>query len=198
MGGRILVRAVGLALLITLAGAGGAVARGAESSGRAFQGVALLSGWSKGQLQNQDEYELVPVIVRFSYDLNVWLGRCDWRLPGEWRFNIEPFFGQSWSPATDQEYGCGFFLRWQQPVWGRLGVYLEGGVGPIYMTLDSEEQSTSFNFIDQVGAGVMFEVNDRLGAELGYRFRHVSNAGIKHPNGGIENDVVLLGLSYAY
>ena len=160
--------------------------------------MAFLTGWSKGQLVYQDEYELNPVIVRFSFDLNAVLARYDWRWPGEWRFNVEPYFAQSWSPDQEQEFGCGLFLRWLCPLDGRVSLFIEGGAGPMYMTLDSAEQSTHFNFIDQAGVGLIVKVSEACDAELGCRFRHVSNAGIDNPNSGIESTGVLFGVSYRY
>jgi len=186
----------GAAFLYGLAEAVLAGPANTETGKTALQEITLLSGWAKGQLMDQPEYELTPIIVRLSYDPDVWLHSVGLDMPGQWRLNVEPFFSHTWSPVSGQEYGCGFFVRWQYPMGKRFSAYLEGGTGPIHMTLDSVEQSTGFNFIDQAGMGVTMQVCEKVRAELGYRIRHVSNAGFKERNGGIENDVLLLGLSY--
>ena len=78
------------------------------------------------------------------------------------------------------------------PIWrtGNSWGYIEGGFG-VYLlskTINSPEHRlpSSFQFGSHVGAGVHLGKNARLGIAL----QHLSNAGIKQPNGGI--DLVLL------
>jgi hypothetical protein len=73
------------------------------------------------------------------------------------------------------------------PVWrtGNSSGYIEGGLG-VYLlskTVNSPEHRlpSSFQFGSHVGAGVQLGRNARLGIAL----QHLSNAGIKQPNGGI-------------
>ncbi|HEX2199598.1 MAG TPA: acyloxyacyl hydrolase [Burkholderiales bacterium] len=74
--------------------------------------------------------------------------------------------------------------------WG----YLEAGFGPYLLSRTVNNRTTSLpselQFGSHVGAGL------RLGrTTLGLAFQHLSNAGIKQPNGGI--DFVQLTLGYA-
>lgn len=70
--------------------------------------------------------------------------------------------------------------------------YLELGIGASYLSKDyvtsSRAFSTRWNFYDVVGAGYRFGAKDRH--ELGLRYVHVSNLGIRKPNPG--EDLVLL------
>ncbi len=64
--------------------------------------------------------------------------------------------------------------------------YLEAGVGLRLLThtstSDQHNFSTAFQFGDMVGLGVGFGKN--AATEVGFRFQHISNAGIKEPNPG--------------
>ena len=78
----------------------------------------------------------------------------------------------------------------------RLGhsPYLEAGVGAhVLSDLDvgtGREFSTRFQFGDHIGAGVRFGHYD-----LGVRFQHLSNGGLRNPNPGI--NFLMLRLQYS-
>ena len=63
--------------------------------------------------------------------------------------------------------------------------FLEGGIGAAYFTetdLDDQDLGSKFQFEDRLGAGLRFA----SGSEVGVRYYHYSNAGIKQPNDGID------------
>jgi lipid A 3-O-deacylase len=72
------------------------------------------------------------------------------------------------------------------PVWRLEGAhgYVEGGFGAYVLSKtvnnDTTSLPTSFQFGSHVGAGVALK-----NAGVGVAFQHLSNAGIKQPNGGI-------------
>ena len=74
--------------------------------------------------------------------------------------------------------------------WGKFGGYLEGGFGGYLLskTINNDEHRlpSSFQFGSHLGVGM------RLGrsSTIGIALQHLSNAGIKQPNGGI--DLLLL------
>ena len=65
--------------------------------------------------------------------------------------------------------------------------YVELGIGAHYLTNETITQrrqfSTNFQFGDHIGAGVQFGEHDAF--DIAYRLQHLSNAGIDHPNPGI-------------
>ena len=68
--------------------------------------------------------------------------------------------------------------------WG----YIEGGIG-LYLlskTINNDENRlpSSLEFGSHVGAG--FRFSGRHDATIGTAYQHLSNAGIKQPNGGID------------
>ncbi|KUZ17943.1 deacylase [Burkholderia diffusa] len=70
---------------------------------------------------------------------------------------------------------------------GQLRPFVEAGAGIRFLTSPTISNklslATSFQFVDVVGVGAQF--GERQQYQLGYRFQHVSNAGIKEPNPGI-------------
>ncbi|MGB9677607.1 MAG: acyloxyacyl hydrolase, partial [Candidatus Ratteibacteria bacterium] len=71
------------------------------------------------------------------------------------------------------------------------------GTGIIYLSSDFVEQSTNFNFASSGCFGVRIQIKKVfLDAEI--RLRHVSNAGIKEPNEGINSKIFLIGIGYDF
>ncbi|WP_175914965.1 MULTISPECIES: acyloxyacyl hydrolase [Burkholderia] len=70
---------------------------------------------------------------------------------------------------------------------GQVRPFVEAGAGIRFLTSPTISNklslATSFQFVDVVGVGAQF--GERQQYQLGYRFQHVSNAGIKEPNPGI-------------
>ncbi len=67
------------------------------------------------------------------------------------------------------------------------GFYLEGGIGAHLLSstqLGDKPFSTLFQFGEHLGLG--YRLGDRGSMDIGYRYQHLSNAGIKRPNSGIE------------
>jgi lipid A 3-O-deacylase len=79
-----------------------------------------------------------------------------------------------------------------EPDHGRSPWYLEAGIGISLLSRDystpDKTFSTRWNFYDVLGAGYRF--GDHGQHELGLRYNHVSNAGLRKPNPG--EDFLLL------
>jgi lipid A 3-O-deacylase len=80
------------------------------------------------------------------------------------------------------------------PVWRAdfARTYVEGGIG-LYLlshTINNDvtHMSTSFEFGSHVGAGL--RIGERRETRIGIALQHLSNAGIKEPNGGVNFLVV--------
>ena len=177
-------------------------AQSSHSSGGS-QRISVLSGYSQSHLDNleDDDYQLVPLVWRFSYDGDYLLRKIGLNVPGRWQMNIEPYFAQVISPDNRQEFGCGFMLRgylFSLNLPKQISFFLEGGVGPAVLTQDNKNQDTDFNFIDQIGGGIEITLSEQCSLEITDRFRHVSNAGLGNDNGGIDGNVFLVGMTWRY
>jgi lipid A 3-O-deacylase len=114
-----------------------------------------------------------------------WMQMGNWHLGGYW----EAQFGQ-WSGTdkrTISDLGVTPVFRFQQTSPSSISPYVEAAIGfhvitPVRMD-EKRDFGGSFQFGDHVGAGARFGEKGRY--ELGMRFQHLSNGGLKKPNNGI-------------
>ena len=81
------------------------------------------------------------------------------------------------------------------PIWRYEGTraYFEGGIGAYVLSKtvnnDTTSLPTSFQFGSHIGTGLALK-----NASVGVAFQHLSNAGIKQPNGGINFYLATVGV----
>jgi hypothetical protein len=128
-----------------------------------------------------------------------WLARNGWHLGGYWDFELAQWRARAYQNVGGQhqsltDIGVTPVFRWQADDAKRW--YLEGGIGAHLLSQlydnDSRKLSTSFQFGDHVGAGYVFD----NGWDVGMKFQHFSNGGIKEPNAGINFVVFKLGRKF--
>ena len=108
---------------------------------------------------------------------------------GHWRWLYWDLSFGGWTGGHGRVYDLGFTPT------ARLGrsAYVELGVGAhVLSDLDvgtGTDFSTRFQFGDHLGVGFRFRNYD-----LGFRFQHLSNGGLRNPNPGI--NFLLLRLAY--
>lgn len=160
-----------------------------------FKDLNLTSGFMKAKIREKKEYQGIPFLYRFGFDLRPALkNKSDCLL----EFVVEPFTNIVVKPKSNLESGCNFVFKFAPKLTARLYPYVEGGIGMIYLTMQTREQSTRFNFNEVVGGGITYFLKKNIALNLGYRYRHLSNAGIKKPNKGIETAMCLAGISLFY
>jgi lipid A 3-O-deacylase len=118
-----------------------------------------------------------------------------WNLDLE--YLVEGWIGGVTGPQNAIEVGInpiGFKLSYDA---GQTVVpYFAGGVGVLYTGLQGIELGGPFEFNETVGAGVELFVEEALALTVGFRYRHVSNAGIKDHNAGLDTLFGQIGLSW--
>ena len=170
--------------------------RASEGLGKWLQEVGFVTGFLEGDLKYQDDLSAVVLGMRFGFDLKPFTKKLFGFEPkGLLELVYEPFINTITGPRANVEVGLPLFFKYAYPLTQKLYPFVEVGTGPYYMTLSTYEQSTQFNFISQGGAGLSYFIKDDLSVNVEYRRRHVSNASIKEPNGGIDANVYLVGLS---
>jgi hypothetical protein len=114
-----------------------------------------------------------------------WLQSGNWHMGGYWDAQVGQWSGDGKNTITD--LGLTPVFRYQQTTPSSISPYVEGAIGfhlisPVRLE-PARGFSTAFQFGDHVGAGARFGERGRY--DLGLRFQHLSNAGIKKPNNGI-------------
>ena len=158
---------------------------------------SFLSGWGKAPLkQRADDYEIVHLGLGFGFDASNKFLKV--KSHDMLEFVVEPFINPVCSPDSNVEVGCGLLLKYAHSISNGFSPYIEAGTGGVYTTQDVEQQSTRWNFITQCGFGLHYFFREDRSLNIGYRFRHLSNAGIKDPNLGIDTHSFLVGFSFFY
>ena len=171
--------------------------------------IGVFSGFACGKLEEKQYYRVIPQMLRWGFNLNtVGLGFTDLLKPLTDKLNVkpkgftelvfEPFVNIVATPDSNIEAGCTILMKYAYPVTEKLYPYGIAGGGIIYLTQHTREQSTQYNFTPQMGAGITYFFKKDLAFNIEYRYRHLSNGGIKEPNGGINVGMLLLGVSLFY
>jgi lipid A 3-O-deacylase len=99
-------------------------------------------------------------------------------------------------------HGVGFTpkIKWMFEGTGRLRPYVEFAGGPFYTDLAGQipEESARFNFILTAGGGLSWFFTPQFSFNAGYRFHHISNAGTRYPNLGLNSSLPFGGFSFYF
>lgn len=130
-----------------------------------------------------------------------WFAEREWYLSGYWEVGIGYWEGDKGGTGNDSVTTVSlipvFRLQPQRPLGKGVWPYIDLAIGFYLLsdtTIGDKNLSTSFQFGDHIGAGIRFGGKKEF--EIGYRFEHLSNAGIKSPNPGI--NFHLLRLIYRF
>jgi hypothetical protein len=119
----------------------------------------------------------------------------NWDLGNEWHVQWQLDLSAGWVGNRNENAAIG--TLGPSLVLGRAGwpVSLEGGSSPTFMsshTFGSKSFGSEFQFTSHVGLNWDFAPHWRLG----YRFQHMSNAGLAQPNPGL--NMHMFALSYIF
>ncbi|MDD4879650.1 MAG: acyloxyacyl hydrolase [Candidatus Omnitrophica bacterium] len=173
----------------------------AVKSDACLKELGFYSGWGTADVGRGSDtepirkYDNVYLAGRFGFNLKKCL---NWKIPGMFLFMVEPFVNPVVKPSSNYEAGCSLGLKYAYPVTSKFYPYIEGGTGGIYISERTRDQGSHANFVDHAGAGVYYFIKDNIALNAGYRYRHISNLGIKKPNSGIDTNSVIAGVSLFY
>jgi lipid A 3-O-deacylase len=145
------------------------------------------------ELGTGDSTDMGRVGVQWDWNKR-WLQTGEWHVGGYWEASIGRWHrdtnavGQN-SNLTDVGFTPVF--RFQRN--DLKGPYAEAAVGFHWLSrtqIGDKRMSTQFQFGDHLGAGYRF--GDKGQYDLGFRYQHLSNGGIKRPNNGINFSQVRL------
>ncbi|MEI7789515.1 MAG: acyloxyacyl hydrolase [Chlorobiaceae bacterium] len=161
--------------------------------------IGIGSGYAWGSLKREPVHLTVyPAFVRIGFNMNSLVGMEDHQSTLQLVF--EPFLNSMTAPKTGVETGCSIGLRYLHPLSVSVALFTEASFAPMFLSIKSVEQGAAgFNFLDQLGAGLQYKVSERTAIFGGYRFRHISHAGlVNRPNGGINSNALVAGFSWLY
>jgi hypothetical protein len=173
--------------------ADGDVPEAARSSDRLFTESSIITGFGTSDIAEGD-YQPVLLIWHLGVDLKRFFAVLE-KLRGSLSFYLEPQINPVVNPESDIECGIGLGFEYMYPFTDKFSLYIMGGIGPHYISVVTRDQANRFIFSDTAGAGLYYFITKDSAINLGYRFRHMSNAGLEHPNAGIETHFGTIGYS---
>lgn len=153
----------------------------------------------EGGVSTDDGIDRIGILTQWDWDRQ-WFAEGDWFLGGMFETNASYWGGDSGRTGNDWlfDFGVSSVLRFSRhaPI-GLFTPYFELGVG-VHLTseseLDDKDFGINFTFGEYLGAGV--KLGERQQWELGYRFQHLSNAGLSDHNPGINFHLLRLGYRF--
>lgn len=173
-------------------GAGYALAKGTNEFG-------LWAGGSPDSVGNIEDRQLLLVALRYGRVLAAWESvSLQYTLdifpaavvfePDHFRSGSSTIYGAGLSPF-------GFKLNFLPQSW--IQPFIDASVGFLYFQRDIPvPDSSRFNFTPEAGLGVQFFLAPNYALTLGYKFHHISNAGISQNNPGMNSHVIYAGFSF--
>jgi hypothetical protein len=170
------------------------------SSHKWFRSFGFTTGFGSAPLDKKDDdYEVVPLLFQFGLDINPIAEKLHIKSNlTDLELLIEPFANFIARPSANVEIGCSFPLRYSLKLASCFSPYIEVGLGFVYTTQHVHEQGSQFNFTTQLGIGTQFYLSEHYALTAGYRFRHMSNAGLSTPNRGVDFHFGMIGLTYIF
>jgi hypothetical protein len=108
---------------------------------------------------------------------------------------INPVFIKDDSHKIYLEMGLNIGLQHLFPLYKKVSVYAMISSGPHVINVQSINQASGFIFSDNMGTGLYYFITKKSAINLGFRIRHISNANLAMPNGGINTYNFYLGFS---
>ena len=154
-------------------------------------GLSLFAGPSRAvdgisvEVGGGDGADMTRIGVQWDWNKR-WLQGDRWHVGGYWDLAAGYWHNSSPPGFNEELFDLGFTPVFRLQRNDLMGPYVEAGIGFHLLSdtsLGSKRFSTSFQFGDHIGVGVRLGFKGRY--DLGYRFQHLSNGGIKDPNNGI-------------
>lgn len=108
----------------------------------------------------------------------------------------EPFVAYINRPTEGVSFGVSGLLRYYFLNETAFRTFADGGLGVSYNTLQYPGQASKYLFMPQVGLGIEFNVGKSTKMFIEDRFIHMSCASIKEPNGAVNSNTVMIGISF--
>jgi hypothetical protein len=161
---------------------------------RLFTESGVILGYGTGDIADNKHYEPILLIWHLGVDLKKFFPELG-KHKGRVSFYLEPQINPVVNSKMNIEYGIGLGIKYMYPITDKLSPYIMGSVGPHYISVVTNDQANGFIFADTIGVGFYYFLTKNSAINLGYRFRHISNADLADPNSGIDTHSGTIGYS---
>ena len=156
------------------------------------------SGSSREGIEELGDVGIVNLISRFGIGLTDPLGSPDSWIRGNIELLVQLDVLLNTRPHFGRGIGAGISLRYNFLRGERIVPYLDANLGLLGLDFDLAGQADGFNFNVGLGLGAHWFVRSRLAIDTEVRWQHISNANTRRPNHGINDALILVGMSYFF
>jgi len=160
-------------------------------------GLGLGVGFAADVFGSKGAHDLVLTRFYYGWMLGDVVGKDRW-YRGNWEVVQEIFGGVQYHPRNRYVIGETTFLRFNFATGTRWVPFLDAGVGILATDIGAPSLGSVFEFNEQFGAGLNYFWHKNRALTLEYRFIHISNAGIREPNLGVNENVFYAGVSWFF
>ena len=157
------------------------------------QGTGLGIWGSAGQ--DAEDVRFVGLVPRYGVGLGDPVAE-ESVLHGNLELLLEGALLAAYGPKGGFLGGANVVLRYNFLSFERIVPFVELGAGLAYLELDLDSQSDGLSFTPQGGLGLHWWLSPRASLTASWRLHHVSNAGIGADNDGINDSMLLIGVSW--
>jgi hypothetical protein len=97
--------------------------------------------------------------------------------------------------SNEIEAGVNVGFRFNVRINKCITAYVMPSTGAYYISVNTIDQANGYIFELSPPVGLYIKLNEATALNLQYKYRHISNAGLKDPNFGIENQFAVVGIS---
>jgi hypothetical protein len=171
---------------------GGGLRKGATDIG-----FTLGGGIGLKALGSTREHDLVLAGVHYGRVISGVFAKDKW-YAGNFELRGEIFGGEQISLHDAYIVGATPVLRYTFATESRLVPFLDFGAGVTATDMKRPDLGSEFEFNSQGGPGIHFFWNKNLAITVQARLMHISNAGIRHPNNGVNVIRISGGISWFF
>lgn len=173
-------------------GIGSGFQKGARNAGFALGPGLGLKTWG-----SDEAHSLALAFGHYGWILSDVLAEGKW-YQGNFELRADLFAGAQFDPSSKYVVGASIGPRYNFITDSPWVPYVGASVGPSATDIREDDLSTTFNFNIQIGCGTHYFFREDVSLTMEVRGLHLSNAGIKEPNGGTNTVMFLVGASWFF
>jgi len=160
-------------------------------------GVSEGTSWVTRDIGGKKSHNLLLTRLYWGCMLGNRVAEDKW-YGGNWEFVQEVFGAWQYYPKHAFLTGATSLVRYNFATGTRWVPFMDGGVGLSLTDIGNPDLGSPGEFNGQIGPGLNYFWNNNLALTLQYRYMHNSNAGIKSPNQGINENIAYIGMSWFF
>lgn len=167
------------------------------SKGSRFMEVDWLRGFGMTDFGGQENHDLILLESRFGYTVTE-IVAPERFIGGSIEMTAQVFTGVQEQPKSAFLMGLNPGLRYHFHTGIRWVPYVGFNAGILFTDIGTPDLGGKFQFNEQLGAGFHWFASEHVAFNVEYRLTHISNAHLRTPNRGVNDQMIVLGLGWFF